>query len=208
MFVDLVKTYDTVNHEMLFEILERYGAHPKYVDAIRRLYHGLKFKITIGKESAEIPQTVEVRQGDNLSPVLFLFLMSALGESFDDELEFHHIEKVKCRRVSLENVNSGQLIGHKPTSFKTGEEFSLFDIYYVDDGAFIFSSRRSIEIAVSVVNTHIARFGLEMHIGTIANGVETPSKTECIVFPPLASSHPLPLKKAARKPPNQSTLLR
>jgi hypothetical protein len=50
--------------------------------------------------------------------------MSTLGESFDIELEFHHIEKV--------NVNSGQLIGHKPPSFKTGEEFSLFDIYYID----------------------------------------------------------------------------
>ena len=120
------------------------------MDAIRRLYHRLKAKITIGKESTEIPQTVGVRQGDNLSPVLFLFLMSAIGESFDNELEFH--QKVKCRRVSLEKVNSGQLIGHKPPSFKTGEEFSLFDIYYVDDGAFIFSSRRSIEIAASIVN--------------------------------------------------------
>ena len=73
-------------------------------------------------------------------------------------------------------------LGKKPTSFKTGEEFSLFDIYYIDDGAFIFPSRRSIEIAASMINTHITRFGLEMLIGTITNGVETLSKTGCIFF--------------------------
>jgi hypothetical protein len=39
MFVDLVKAYDTVNHELLFQILERYGAPPKYVNAIMRLYN-------------------------------------------------------------------------------------------------------------------------------------------------------------------------
>jgi hypothetical protein len=47
MLIDLVKAYDTINHKMLFEIFQRYGAHPKYVDAIRRLYRGLKAKITI-----------------------------------------------------------------------------------------------------------------------------------------------------------------
>ena len=33
-FVDLVKAYDTANHELLVKILERYGAPPKFVAAI------------------------------------------------------------------------------------------------------------------------------------------------------------------------------
>jgi hypothetical protein len=39
MFVDLVKASAIVNHELLFQILERYGAPPKYVNAIMRLYN-------------------------------------------------------------------------------------------------------------------------------------------------------------------------
>ncbi len=34
-FVDLVKAYDTANHELLPCILERYGAPPKFVTAIQ-----------------------------------------------------------------------------------------------------------------------------------------------------------------------------
>ena len=71
LFVDLVKAYDTVNHELLIEILEQYGAPPKICSAIKGMYTDLTVGITLDGVSAEIPQTVGVRQGDNLSPVLF-----------------------------------------------------------------------------------------------------------------------------------------
>jgi hypothetical protein len=144
MFVDLVKAYDTVNHELLFQILERYGAPNKYVDAIRRLYSSLIAKISIGTEKAEISQTVGVRQGDNLSPVIFLFLMSACAKSMQHELDARGMERAKCRKVNLAEISSGQLIAHKPKNFKAGEEFKLFDFYYVDDGAFVFTTRESL----------------------------------------------------------------
>jgi hypothetical protein len=34
-FVDLVKAYDTANHDLLLKILEKYGAPPKFVTAIK-----------------------------------------------------------------------------------------------------------------------------------------------------------------------------
>jgi hypothetical protein len=36
-FVDLVKAYDTANHDLLIKILERYGAPPKFVTAVKRM---------------------------------------------------------------------------------------------------------------------------------------------------------------------------
>jgi hypothetical protein len=39
--------------------------------------------VKIGKEKAEIDQEVGVRQGDNVSLVIFLFLMSAFAETLE-----------------------------------------------------------------------------------------------------------------------------
>jgi hypothetical protein len=207
MFVDLVKAYDTVNHELLFQILERYGAPTKYVNAIRRLYSSLIAKISIGGEKAEIPQTVGVRQGDNLSPVIFLFLMSACAESLQDELDARGMEKAKCRKIDLTGISQGQLVGRKPKDFKAGEEFELFDFYYVDDGAFVFTSRDSLVEYAPVVDTHLAKFGLEMHVRTIdeATGDEEASKTECMFIPPPGYFKAAPIE-APRDPENANAI--
>ena len=84
-FVDLVKAYDTANHVLLLDILEQYSAPPRFVAAIDRTYRDLVVVLKIEKEVVELPQTVGVRQGDNMAPVLFLFLMSVVEETLKAE---------------------------------------------------------------------------------------------------------------------------
>ena len=79
LFMDFVKAYDTANHELLIEILEQYSPPPKIFSVIKRMYTDLTVPIPLDGKSAEIPQTVRVCQGDNLSPFLFLFYMSAFA---------------------------------------------------------------------------------------------------------------------------------
>ena len=50
-----------------------------FIAAVARIYRDLIVVIKIEKEIVELPQTVEVRQGDNMAPVLFLFLMYAFA---------------------------------------------------------------------------------------------------------------------------------
>ncbi len=75
------------NHELLLTILKRYGSPPKFVPAVRTMYTNNIVILKIEKEIAEIKQEVGVRQGDNMAPVLFLFLMTAFAETLD--IEWH-----------------------------------------------------------------------------------------------------------------------
>jgi hypothetical protein len=82
-FVHLVKAYETANHKLLFDILRQYGAPPKFATAIETIYCNNTCELKIENEIAEIPQSVGVRQVDNMAPVLFLFLITAFAETLE-----------------------------------------------------------------------------------------------------------------------------
>ena len=89
-----MKAYDTTIHDLLVEVLERYGAPPKICSVVRHLYTDLKVLVNLSGCKAEIEQSVGVRQGDNLSPVLFLFMISAFAESLEIEWRKEGLETV------------------------------------------------------------------------------------------------------------------
>ena len=84
-FVDLVKAYNTASHNVLIDIFEQYGTPPQFAAATESIYKDLVVVLKIKKEVVEISQLVGVRQGDNMAPVLFLFLMSAFAKTLENE---------------------------------------------------------------------------------------------------------------------------
>ena len=82
-FVDLVKAFDTVDHTLMLHILKEYGAPPKLRSPIARMYQDIKVVLKIGKTEETMSQTVGVRQGDCMAPVLFLFMMMAFAETLE-----------------------------------------------------------------------------------------------------------------------------
>ena len=58
--------------------------------------------------------------------------------------------------------------------------FEIFQLLYVDDGAFPFPDRNKLTAGINLIQSHFARFGLEIHIGREGES----SKTECVFFPP------------------------
>ena len=87
-------------------------------------------------------------------------------------------------RVLHDNLDNqvGQLLSHELNKSGYKEEilFKIMQILYLDDGAFIFESRKDLVNEVNLIHSLFKRFGMEMHIGRD----EKASKTECIVFPP------------------------
>jgi hypothetical protein len=66
-----------VNHDLLCQILLKYGLPATLVQNVRKLYSNYKVKIKVGTDFTELDYTIGVHQGDNMPPVLFLFVMQA-----------------------------------------------------------------------------------------------------------------------------------
>ena len=181
-FVDLVKAYDTANHVLLIDILRKYGAPPKFATAIETIYHDNTCVLKIENEITEIPQTVGVRQGDNMAPVLFLFLMTAFAETLELIWRDRDIPILSVMTAADEHLAEGKICSHTPAMFRSEKltAYGILQCLYVDDGAFPFGTREDLQQGMELVYHHFARFGLEMHIGCSASEL----KTECVFFPP------------------------
>ncbi len=87
MFVDLVKAFDSVNREMIWQILAKYGIPLEpLVNVIVQTYigHWGIDERRKSKGSLSVPSTLGVKQGHNIAPVLFLSAsIQAAAESID-----------------------------------------------------------------------------------------------------------------------------
>lgn len=174
LFVDLVKAFDTANHELLFKLLEKYGTPQPLIDVIRRLYANSSLNFSLGMLLREIPYSVGVQQGDNMAPVLFLFLIQAMSETLERRWD---IEKPQFRFLPTRNKERGRLVGQ---TWKTkGSALNLFCLLYVDDGSLVFATREDMIRGANFLHAHMARFGLIMHVGDEKNE----SKTKAMFFP-------------------------
>jgi hypothetical protein len=177
VFVDLVKAFDTVNHQLLYLILAKYGLPPPIIEAVKKLYRDCKVKIKVGSKATEIEYTTGVHQGDNMSPVLFLYVMHAF-------LETLHLQSQPINFTFFPENKNGNLKSQKgrllsQNSKAKGTPFSFNSCFYIDDSFFLFQSKQQLHQAVIELDKHFARFGLIMHLGNPS----TKSKSEAMFFP-------------------------
>jgi hypothetical protein len=149
-FADLVKANDTYNHKLMLKILEQYGPPPKFRDSIKRLYANLKVVVKLGKEKAETDQEVGVRQGANLSSVIFLFLMSAFTEILEKEWKQSGLPEATFKNVT--NASERQLTGHLKSGAKRALELIIHQILYIDAGAFFYERRKDAMLGLNLIN--------------------------------------------------------
>ena len=83
LFADLVKYFDTSNHQLMDAILGKYGFPPKLRSAIVRMYKDSLVILIIGKMDTSIPFKVSVKQGDSMALVLFLLVIMDFSETLE-----------------------------------------------------------------------------------------------------------------------------
>ena len=69
-------------------------------------------------------QSVGVRQGNNMAPVLFLFLMSAFVKSLEVIWEENGLEMIDFKRPTEAEFDSGKGIikSHKPSEYTSSKQ--------------------------------------------------------------------------------------
>ena len=163
LFVDQVKAFNSINHDMLNKILAIYGLPENLINTIKKMYNECSVSIPIGKEKIKVSYNTGVQQGDIMAPILFIFMMQAamdlIALVMDQPLEFRHFpDKANA------NVQPRRLIT-QPTKSQ-GDTFNVDNLLYVGDECFLFAIKEHLEKATQQLFNHFAKFGLQMHVGT------------------------------------------
>ena len=87
-FVDLKKAFDTVNRDILFAALERFGCPPTTLRLLRALHTGNTAAVRIGGETSDpFGVTMGVKQGCVLAPLLFNVFLLAVTKLCSQQAE-------------------------------------------------------------------------------------------------------------------------
>ena len=177
LFLDLVKAFDRVPRELLWQLLEKFGVPPKLVRLLKALHKDVIVKFEVEGLEHEVNCTIGVKQGDILGPVLFIIFMAGVMSDWRKITD--------CPAIVFLSKPDNVITGRRPTA--KGTPFELNDSEYADDTAVLFDSRQSaVEYCPLLVN-HFRQYGMEIHTGDVRDP-EKKSKTEILfVAAPLST---------------------
>ena len=159
-FIDYSKAFDKIHRNILWEKLINTGIRGKILNIIRELYYKAKSCVRSNNNdnfSTLFSSNVGVRQGENLSPVLFALYINDLKESLVSGLEgLKHVANLA-----------------EEQNFDDFEVFvKLFLLLYADDTVILAESEKEMQIALNTLSCYCLKNKLKINI----------SKTKVIVF--------------------------
>jgi hypothetical protein len=99
--LDLTKAYDRVDWEFLEGALIRFGFDRKWVNLVMSCVKSVKFTVQInGQLTKEIIPTRGLRQGDPLSPYMFLFVAECFSKILVRAIQNHDLKEFKISRTA------------------------------------------------------------------------------------------------------------
>jgi hypothetical protein len=156
---------------MLWLVLAKYGIPATLIRVIEKMYTDSVIELKVNGIKITFNSLSGVRQGDNLTPVLFLFAIQAALNQMDAEWN-----------TALTELTMSDKMTTRPTK-KSLPCMSFSCSLFADDSAFLFVCREEMICGMQLVVRCFANFGLEVHLGTRT----VSSKTEAMFYPSQTS---------------------
>ena len=100
--VDFRKAYDSMCCRALFKKLLGYGVSTNFVSLLKNMYEKTKLSVRLPRGITEFfPSNIELKQGCNMSPILFNLFINDINEIFDVHF---------CHAVTLSNIKLSNLL--------------------------------------------------------------------------------------------------
>lgn len=147
-FVDYKKAFDSISHESIWESLKAVNINEKYINILSNIYNNSTSRVKLDRVGKTINIKRGVRQGDPISPKLFIAVLQ------------HVIEKLPWSNRGI-NIN-GNILSH---------------LRFADDIILFSETPQQLNKMVNDLNQASTKVGLEMNLQKtkiMTNGSVTP----------------------------------
>ena len=128
-FVDLTKAFDTVNRDLLWNILRKFGCPQTLIAILQQFHAGMCAQVVMaGSQSSSFPVEVGVKQACVLAPIIFNQLLIAIALVSLRDLQTSDF-------VGTEYRLDGDLFNLRRLQAKTMTSAMIFALQYADGAA-------------------------------------------------------------------------
>ena len=153
-FIDFKKAFDLVNRSYLWTKLINKNVNGKIFDVVRSLYSHTKSCVRIGSMDLDyFPCNVGVRQGENLSPLLFSIYLNDLKDFMSSKF-------------------SGLSYISDKISQEIGMYFNLYCLLYADDTIVLAENEVQLQRALDAVYEYCNKWAVQVNT----------NKTKVVIF--------------------------
>ena len=157
-FIDLSKAFDTVNRDLLWLVLGRFGCPDKFVAMARAFHVDMRASVVVGGEET-VPFSVElgVKQGCVMAPVLFNLYLAAATEIFHNRIPTGHGIDISYRLdrslFNLRRLQARTKVSH----------VEVFVLQYADDCVLVSNCPENLQDALNSIYDIFSSLGLAVN---------------------------------------------
>lgn len=154
-FIDLTKAFDTVNREILWKLLEKFGCPPTALAIIREFHNGMLARVSLGGASSEqFSVQSGVKQGCVLAPVLFNIYLVAV--TLLSRTQVGPDNGISIRYRFDGGIFNTRRLKAKNLTVST----QIFELQYADDATAIAHDSASLQRSLTAMHEAYTRLGL------------------------------------------------
>jgi hypothetical protein len=160
IYIDLVKAYDKINHNLLWLILKKRGVPSNFLNLIKNLYIGTEACIkTIDGLTNSFSLNNGLKQGSILSPLLFNIFFGCI-------IDLLRVRSKGLGITLIHNKNNDifDISNIKKNKKDNLVEFEISNILFADDSLLISDCPIKLQKLIIIFDELVSAFGLEISI--------------------------------------------